>query len=277
MKAVRMFFSILFSMFFTFVLVIGIFLLSFNSMFSSENIKGLMKDINYEEIMSYDGGDIIDADDYFMNVPEVKELTERLFVSGIDYVFNGKNKPQITSEDIDKIVNSDYYKDELGIELTAAEKKEFAAELEKEYAIINQEFELELSEIRAEFFEDEAMQFMFSSSIKIAIGVILLILALLIVLCRWSLYRSLAWVGWSSISAAIITVLGGSAIKDVLLAEETDSSLISIMNNMFDSWSSSGMIFLTIGIALVVLYFVIRANIKNKTNVELELDVPDSN
>lgn len=267
MKYIKAFFSIILSIFFTIVLTIGIFSLTINLFLSKQNMKNIVSKINVEDFVKPNISDIEKIGEKYLEIPEVKELVDKYIDFSIDYIFDNKNIPEITDEDIEKIVNSDYYKNVLGISLSDEEKTNYSNELKEVYVNANETLQTEMDNAKNELYENDILKIIFSDNFIPKIIITLIVIVILLGICRWSWYRPFSWLGVSMIIAGGINILFNKIVGSELVIESHDL----ITNELITKWFNGGLIGLITGFIFLVCYFIFKT-IFGKTKEEKLLD-----
>lgn len=268
MKVLRIIISVLLTIIFSFVLIGTIYIISFNSFISKNNMKMIVNEIGVEEFIGSDNNNIITINGVEYNafdIPEMQEVYKKYFDVSIDYIFGDGKEVEITDEDIYKIVNSDYYKKELGINLNDKEKEEIFNEMKLEQDSSNDQLKEELKRIRDEFGNHDSIKILKSTTLKVSLTGMLILVAVLIGLCRWSFYKPLVWIGTGMVTSSLLAIGSSLLLKLIALSNESERINIVLIKNLFNDIIYKSLIFLAVGILFIVSYIVITKKIsKNK-------------
>lgn len=267
MKFIKTFFSIILSIIFVIVLAVGIFVWTTNSFISKKNLKSMFNDIGIENLIKADLENNVEINNNYFKIPEVKDLISNYTNHALDYLFDDKDIPKITENDIEKIVNSNYYKDVLGISLSEEEKAEYSESLKEAYINIDEAIEKEMSTVKKDLFEDETLRVILSNNFILTIIISLIILAILIGICRWSWYRPFSWIGISMIVAGGLNIMLNIIINPMLSTEPNDFVADNIKGHLLTDWLSNGLLIIFFGFILLFCYFIL-----NRKFNELEED-----
>lgn len=281
MKFIKGLSALILSICFTVGLIISLFLFTINGFLTKRNIETMVKGIgvqNMTDIASYledSLNDDLELDiEEIINTPELNEVFGRIAGEAVEYIIYKEAVPEISVEDINKIINSDYFN---GFSATEkAEVNEYINELIPE---VNKSLKAELDEIDVDsYFEDTQVSFktLVSVQTKLIIIGILVILWVLIGLCRGSWYRSLSWVGVSAIIAGGLSIFASNIMK-VEMLKDADASTgidVALLENLFGKWSSYSYGALFVGVCLVIIYFIFCNRNKIVSNPEANLDQP---
>lgn len=262
MKFIRILLLIIMSIALTVILTGGIFAYTIQSFVSIENTKIEVSEIgvetlidNLKTIIRPNTKESLGVLENYLDIPEVQELLSRLIDQSVDYIMGNGDVPFVTDADIDKIVNSDYYEEVLGISLSEEVKIKYSAYLKESYAAANETIENQLSRIKNTLFENNNLKTVMSNSFMSVTVILLIILVVLIGVCRWSLYHPLSWIGTSAAVAGGVSLILSFIINakfNHILPETLTSSLLA-------KGLDDGLIVLGFGVALLVVYFIINA------------------
>lgn len=270
MKIIKFILAIIFTTGFAIALTAAIFLMGFNNFVSKGNVNKIIDNIGIEKFieLSEDINPDIDVD--FLKVPEVKELMNNLTDQTIEYIFYNKGEiPKITDEEINRIVDSPYYEEVLGFNLTSQEKEELRQELKETYKRANEELENSVQSIQEELYQDQYVKLIFSAGVKNTVIISLIVLGLLIALCRWSLYRPLAWYGTAAVIAGLINVATGTLLNSLIATfDELDMMNQEFLSDLLDGLTKYGIICALCGAVLIIMYFIIRNITENRKENE---------
>jgi len=274
MKVIKVLLAVILSIIFTIILTGGIFAYTIDSFVSKENIRTIFDQIEFEEFFDHEIENDPEIDKFvenFIKAPEMKEIIADLFEQAMDYVFTDQDVevPRISDEDIEKIVNSDFYETELGITLSEAEKTELREHLVEVAEDVNETLANDLKSIKDEIYEDEILKFIFSSDFISTIIISLMIIAVLIVACRWSIFRPFSWLGISMIVAACLNISLNFLTKLIFATGESDALTNNFFDNMLSLWLRNSLIILGLGIILLVNYFILKKRFGKTENDKL--------
>ena len=272
MKIIRNIASVILSIFLVIVLISGIMIFTVQSFLSSENIKEIAKDVSFEEFVHIEVKTNPEIDEKFLQIPEVKEILERVMNDAIDYIFGKGSVPIFTDEEIRVITESSYFEQE-GIKLTDSEREELYNELTEAYKIANEELAEELKTIKEEYhdemMEDEIIRLILADySMYIILGLIVL-LVVLIGLLRFSFFRPLSWVGVSMIIAASLNLVLVLILPLLLTEERSEVILGAFIDNILRLFRITNIIVLILGIVLLVMYFIFNKKFGKSTEDKL--------
>lgn len=266
MKFIRIFLSIVLLIIFTIVLTVGIFKYSINIFMSYENIKSILTNTGYEKFLEPKLGNTIILNKY-SEIPEVKELIDKLINQSINYIVNDKDIPKVVDADIEKIINSNYYEDFLDIKLSNEKKLEYSKILKNSYISVNEKIESNIVKIKSELFENNILKFIFSEDLLSTIYISLVILIILIIILSWNWYYSFSLIGKSMI------ISGGLNIILNIMADSMITSRLNyylkyiIADDLLTNWLNNSLIVLITGIFLSYGSSVIKNIINNKVKL----------
>lgn len=198
-----------------------------------------------------------------LKIPEVNELIGDIAGKYFEYMINARTLPQITDEDIEKIVESDNLDSIFNKKITKKDRNDIKNILHELQFEINDALEHE--NIEKNFPNIEVFQYLLSDlSILICIMVIIVLITLIIV-SNWSIYKSLLWIGIPTIFSALIllfTSVFSTAI--VKMAYIENNAISQLLKTVLSKFIFVGLILLLIGIILTVIYSIINNKINKK-------------
>lgn len=283
LKIIGKFFAIIFSIIIFVLLISGAISIILANFISKENVSEIAQKINPKEIIinrvtleekiekKFDSKKVsYNISQKILNIPETKELIGNISGEYIEYLFNKRTLPQISDEDIEKIINSKGLEEAIGMNFLSNNKDDIRNLLKEIKYEVNETLEKEGN--KKDIFKDNnqaPIQYFLSTYFIFNLTLAFLGFVFLIILCTWSLYKFLFFVGVPTIISGIILVFIGlfsSALIKITYTEQLNYEFINnLIKKILGKFTVAGIILIGAGIILIIIYVFIKRNIyKNK-------------
>lgn len=202
---------------------------------------------------------------WLFEVPEVQELARRVGDDAVRYLLYGEAISAVTDEEIERIVGSRFYYEELGVEMNEEELGRFREELGVMLAGSMEGFLKEMGEIRENLDEDWLWRAVFSEMFVMGAFAVSGVAVVLIGLLRWSLWRrTTVWVGVSLILTGVLVVVIGAMIGELVMFDITHEVAGEVAVGMVSRWSTFGLMYAAIGVFMMTVYYVVCNMIRER-------------
>lgn len=280
---------------------------------SSVNIVDLLKDEDGVEIPPVtelknelvNAGIPVEVFDKIVESDEIQTMMSSLLLTTTDYIIYDKefNIPKINSDqiyvfvedNIDDVVRIMQENNVPDSELLTEEKQtQILSTLKTELPVIEEDINEMLKEVEIEIKSLDEYQkaqdyknkldnglaivrFIYSDTVKLILISIIIVLVLLIMLTRRSIYKSLKWIGFSLLLAGGLMYMSGFLLPYVkeMFISDIPYVFVNLINTIFDNMDSlfirNSMICLPIGLVLIVLNIIIYSIKEKNENKEFEI------
>ena len=280
---------------------------------SSVNIADLLKDEDGVEIPPVtelknelvNAGIPVEVFDKIVESDEIQNMMSSLLLTTTDYIIYDKefNIPKINSDqiyvfvedNIDDVVRIMQENNVPDSELLTEEKQtQILSTLKTELPVIEEDINEMLKEVETEIKSLDEYQkaqdyknkldnglaivrFIYSDTVKLILISIIIVLVLLIMLTRRSIYKSLKWIGFSLLLAGGLMYMSGFLLPYVkeMFISDIPYLFVNLINTIFDNMGSlftrNSMICLPIGLVLIVLNIIIYSIKEKNENKEFEI------
>ena len=259
-----------------------------SSLAKEENVKSIITGIDYKKVLRNSEGNSLEefykgaeeaglsreTADQILEDKEIKEFVSDAVYSYINYAINGEEDSFITSDKINEFISKKFDEiitDDTKLNLDGKTKEEIKQELmldEEESRKYNEgidQFKKEVGTVRT--------RDLTSKSVRKSLFTTIVIIVVLIMLCRWSLYKWMAWVGPVCISAGIIPLLIGSLglvyINPDRVASEFRAEAVlldKILPELFNGFFRIGITSIIVGILLLIVHHFLKKNDKSSSS-----------
>lgn len=258
------------------VLFISVILNLIPQIINTENVEKLIVELDSETILGketynelyqkcIDAGLDSESINKVLELDEIKPIYGKLIGDTLEFVLYGEKNIGVTASDIISAIEK--YLDnivlEFNIVITAEERNIILEQVKIETE--NMVRDLSIEDISSEGLSEsnlKTIQFLLGGSLEFLLWVVAAILVLMIMLCRWSIYRFAIWTGITTIITGICFVLisiGAANIISMQTSVKIGQGLLQfIQNNVLDIITKEGMIITIIGIIQVGYYSIIK-------------------
>jgi len=207
--------------------------------------------------------------DEIFNSKEIKGFLGRIVGGSTDYIVNGNERKKLTSEDFNKILddNIDKWIKESGTEISSSKKEVLVIRIKNASAgIINN---LPDSQTVSKTFDKdtlEQIQFIFSSQVKIALVIFIMLMLTIILFLKKKENKCLVYMALIALMAGLLTVATSFVINDVVALALNDYNL-TFMTNVFSTKFSHQILITGVVSALIsLIIFIFYIFLKKKAN-----------
>jgi hypothetical protein len=274
---------ILFGMLSTYYALVGV-----TSLAKEENIKTVITGIDYKKVLQNSEGNALEeyykgaeeaglsreTADQILEDEEIKEFVSDAVYGYINYAIYGEEESFLTSDKINEFISKKFDEiitDDTKLHLDGKTREQIKQELmldeeeSRQYDEGIDKYKKEVGTVHTKDFNTKSL----SRSLFTTIMVIVVI----IMLCRWSLYKWMAWIGPVCISAGFMPLLIGSLGKVYINPErvaadlKTEALLLDkVLPELFNGFFRIGFISITIGIALLIIHHILKKNDKSSSS-----------
>lgn len=246
---------------------------------NKENVYNIVSDIDVESILNEHGSTAMNdlykiADDNnvdrsvingIANSNEFKELVGNYYGEMVEAILYDGVVKDITSEQIISTVEDvlDRTANDLGYTITEEQRNNIMSQVEEKAPQIASSlptYDRVTKDLNNE--DIKAIQTVLSNESRIVLIVTIIILATLIALFRWSIYRFAIWTGTTTIIAGGVFLVFGSAanivFKDLGIEMLTNSINTFIQNGIFSTIINLGLVTVLIGVIQIIYYIVMN-------------------